>query len=197
MKGGATVKLYRFYRNGKDEKSDMSVYEKYPLYAVTSDKEIAKKFEKSRRKDYFIKKVSKVSKDEGIAYLNSHRKSMLDWFALRTVDYSEKINHVVMDMLMTEFEYDLLQANHDDLSPILEKTYADPHIFNKDIYNQLTVIGYLSAFLLVDVNDAFDGDFETVATYLEDIDLDEVVLFIHMVDDQLSAKGVSELVRLK
>lgn len=191
------MKLYRFYRNGKDDKCDMSVYEKYPLYAVTSDKELAKRFEKSRKKDYFIKKVSKVDKDDGIAYLNSHMKSKLDWFTLRTVMFSEKIDHVAMDLLMTEFEYDMIQAYHDNLSPVLDHKYVNPYIFNSQIVTALTNIEYLSAFLISDINAAFDGDFEDIANYLEGIDLDEVSIFIHMIDDQLSGKGVSELVRFK
>lgn len=192
------MKLYKYFRIADDDDADTAIREKYTLYAVTSDKTEAKLFERSRKEGIFLKKVTKVGKKTCIDYLNKHRDAMLSWNELRTVKFDdEHIRHIVVNVLMTDMEYDAVQLSEDSMSPVLDTTLVDPYIFNVNIHEALDIIGYIPAYILssIEQEKRQSVEFGSVMEYLDGIEIDQLVLYLNMIKDQLNPKGFDSIIR--
>lgn len=193
------MKLYRYFRVGDKDDVDINVHERYTLYAVTTNKEEAKLFEKSRKKGLFLKKVSKLNKKTCIEYLNKHRDSMLSWNQLKTVKTDdEKIRHVVVSVLMTEFEYDAIAMNEDSFSPVFDLyTYTvDPYMFKQKFQDMLFVTGYTGTWMIHEIDNLRCDDLgHMTLDALDNIEIDQLVLYLNMIKDQLNPKGFADIIR--
>lgn len=109
------------------------------LYAATTDKKLAKKYEACHNMNAFKKMVRHTSSDEN---------SEADMWAMKIVErsllYSEG-KHIIVPMTgneewaadnVTEVIYDYL----------CKVTYVDPHIFTKELYDDLGILGYNNFF---------------------------------------------------
>lgn len=75
--------VYRFYKKPDkelmdEEYSDLSIEDKYPLYAYTNSKEMRNGFLEVRNPDKFIELKSKMSKEDYINFANGHSSQRLD-----------------------------------------------------------------------------------------------------------------------
>ena len=188
------MKLYQYFRIADEEDMELNLHEKYPLYAVTINKTDAKLFEQSRLKGKFLKKVYKGDKKECISYLNAHRGEVLSWSDLRTVRYSDKIEHCIATVLMSDMESDMISVVHDSLSPVFDNNYIDPYIFKKTIRESLEKLGYIGAFILCNL-DEVDANWHPIADAMDSIELDELMVFLNNIRDQIDPKGVKEIIR--
>lgn len=192
------MKLYKYFRIG-DENDDMGIKEKYSLYAVTTDKDEAKLFEKSRKKGLFLKKVFKGNKNTCIEYLNRHRSSMLCWNELKTVKFDDgKLKHVDANVLMTDMEFDAIKMTMDEMSPILDADLVSSFIFKDNIKSCLDILGYTSASLLsLDERgvENYSLDYYDIMRYIDDIDIDQLVLYLNMIKDQLNPNGFDKIIK--
>ena len=79
------MKLYRFYKNLTDEEFEftrnsrlnISIEDKYPLYAFTNNKKYRNLFKLMRNEKLFIEMKDEVTKEEYIEFLNKHVYSEL------------------------------------------------------------------------------------------------------------------------
>lgn len=81
----------------------------YSLYAYTDNKEYAKLFEKSRKKELFFKKTFHMSKKEFVCFENNYGEHKLFDYSYRTnfcVDGIYKLNYI--RILSTGIEYDTI-----------------------------------------------------------------------------------------
>ena len=192
------MKLYKYFRVADEDDADINMREKYTLYAATTSKEDAKLFEKSRKKGYFLKKVTKANKKTCIDYLNKHRDSMLLWNELRTMRHiDDKMKHVVADVLMTESEYDSIIMTEDDIYPVLPTDIVNPRIFKQEYQNMLYNTGYSSAYIVHEVStgEIAEAFGEATLELIDMVDIDQLVLYFNMIKDQLNPKGFGDIVR--
>lgn len=149
------MKLYKFYKNPSDEVlencSDLTIEEKYPLYAFTANKKYAQKFMETRDMQKFIKRVSNIDKDDYKEFTNSNRGRLLEFFDFihfkgytddACVNKEEKVT-----ILTTWEERELTSASADDgITDLTE--YVDynffPFIFKGKFVKALDCLQYIS-----------------------------------------------------
>lgn len=84
------MRVWRFYliTDKNSRRKDLvanTLREKYPLYAITSDKDRAMDFMKSRDMDQFIVKTTKgVDRNDWVKYSNRNRSEVLEYHTLNT-----------------------------------------------------------------------------------------------------------------
>ena len=116
------------------------------LYGYTKDKQIAKSFIKSRNKKLFYMIKKELTKKEENHILD--KKSDL---ALGYHRFSSQINDKVkeVDVLTTVNEYNTVEYNSDEylyeFGPSADINY---NIFNDDIIDALSTLGYVSNYIL-------------------------------------------------
>ena len=149
------MKLYKFYKNPSDEAlencHDLTIEEKYPLYAFTANKKYAQKFMETRDMRKFIKRVSNIDKDEYREFTNSNRGRLLEFYDFihfkgytddACINKEEKVQ-----ILTTWEERELTSASADDgISDLTE--YVDynffPFLFKSKFVKALNCLQYIS-----------------------------------------------------
>ena len=83
------MKVYKFYKSPSDEvlagAGDLSIEDKYPLYAMTSNKEYASEFRTSRNMDKFIEIVSDIDKSDWVDIANKFNGNLLKYYKYDTL----------------------------------------------------------------------------------------------------------------
>ena len=188
------MKLYQFFRKDDEViKTGDSLYDKYPLYAVTMNKNIAILFEASHDMNKFIKKVFKGDDEECVNYLNRHHGNILDWYELDTYKKGslhpfEKIN---IDVLMTDLEYSMISFSVENHTILEELDFSiSPRIFTSKIVDALSGIGYTTIYHLLNG----DGDDYDYAEYRVDISYDELLLYLNTHKDILRYEKVDLII---
>ena len=137
---------------------DRMVKNKYPLYAITNDKEKAHIFMKQRNMDFFILKKSRVDKETWVRFANKNRSAVLDYEGLYTktgkklpgnidetttvqvlMPYAEKI---YVDSLTEDGGNTEVMEHYFQSSVSSDAILPPPNIFIHSIEEQLRVIGY-------------------------------------------------------
>lgn len=141
--------IWRFIKK-PDELNDDNVPAmiKYNIYAITSSKKLAKRFQEERNMSQFIIRKSKVSKEEYAEYAMAHRGKVLTLQSLLTADNKNKKNQHKerIEVLLTQDEY----VNCTNPSLEIEDegwwiNYADflsPYRFNDKIVDSLRYLDY-------------------------------------------------------
>lgn len=165
------MRIWKFYLNTDkvrlSSSSGKTVKERYPLYAITNKKSIAKEFMSTRDMNVFIKSVTKdVEKDEWVRYANRNRLSVLEHHDLltRVVDTKDMVDEPsIRDLTMT-VNVLVTYGEYTEMSEIIETecTYSamtgnvmedaplfpDPMLFNDDVLEILRRFGYPSQYKL-------------------------------------------------
>lgn len=147
------MQVWRFYKKPEVDlesiPDSVSITDKYPLYAVTCEKKLAKRFMMERDMDKFIVRTDDdAEKEEYSQFANMNRSTVLDIYKLET---SNKDNEVItVDVLMTFNEYQYVKETM--CVPLFDEnwwyTMPNPNLFNKSIKKSLRKLGYIQAFKL-------------------------------------------------
>lgn len=142
------MKIWSYRLKSKDDEMG-EAYEdlktKYPLYAITPKKEIAKTFEATRNMDLFIKIVDEYDGDDSDMFLAKHRGSILSETVLES--YKDKnTDHqdtCFAKVVLTENELNFVLEMIES-SAVLNKVsyYLPVDIFEKDIKDALRYLQY-------------------------------------------------------
>lgn len=87
------MKIYKFYKSPSKEVlqqehvRELSIEDKYPLYAITNKKDAAKEFRSSRNMDKFIEIRTEIEdKSEWVEFANKHAGSILQYYEYETLE---------------------------------------------------------------------------------------------------------------
>lgn len=178
------MKVWRFWfiNNNKDIQKTS-----YDLYAITNDKEKAKRFQEERDMSKFIKKTSNEDLDVFSTFVNSNRHLLLDYFKLSkpVVNGSGLIISGYIEVLCTEYERQVstdesILYNNSLVDGIFWEETVPYMIYKKSIINSLRKLEYMSFYkatqhMLLDI---VDDDFSS-----PDISINELNVFISTFKD--------------
>ena len=199
--------IYKYYLNPKISPEDiahdnLSTEDLHPLYAITNSKQTAKRFERDRRMDLYIKtKTKDVEPSEWRKYANQHANQVLRYYTFSTKDgYDEdgKTHITFVTILCTFDEREYVQSFCE--SEFSEAIFNDsaistpPFIFNDKYLKALFILQYPHFWKL----SPYYRDRFVPQEFLEDheeewneivpeYDVDEFAGFITLYGDNLSA----------
>lgn len=181
--------LWRYIKKPTDvelKEDDFPSISKYNLYALTVDKELAKRFEKERDMNRFIKRVTKVSKEEYAEFANSHRGKVLTLQKIRTVENkntnSQRIFNV--ELLVTQDEYQFAKEPQIPINYEGWWTSLDTFklLFNKKIMKALEYLDFIDGYKLFDMGEQMTYE-ESLYNKLSEWKYDELAYFITLYGD--------------
>ena len=146
------MRIHKFYRKSKypnDEiKKKKSIEERYVLYAITNQDELAKRFKKERNMKEFVYICDKgMDKEEYAAIANSERGSVLDLYELNTVTKGAPVseNASLVEVLMTYTEHQIIsdyQLEIDDEELWLH-CMMNPFVLTRKYIDALNILQYI------------------------------------------------------
>lgn len=170
------MRIWKFYLNtekaAKALTKSKTIKEKYPLYAITNKKSIAKEFMDTRDMSLFVSSVTKDVDEEGwTRFANQNRLSLLEYRDLltRNLDIDENIKDLSIRELTTTIKLLVTYGEYSEMEEIMdtggsylpmtgdvtidEPRFPDPIVFSKDILEILRQFGYPSQYkLFIGVN---------------------------------------------
>lgn len=189
------MKVYEFFKiPDKDDKDEIDLECKYVLYAITNNKEYAKRFKEDRNMDKFIYKVHEgIDKEEYAELCNNERGAVLGFYPLMTVfnDKHTRKNATEKKVLMTYWEKQLTE----ELNTILDdevfwNSMPYPLIFKSKYVTMLNKFQYISYYKIMTCMYLPDKLAEKLAKISDDYSSpnfthDELSLFINAIKDTL------------
>ena len=175
------MKVWRFYKKptkGDEIPEGISEEDKFPLYAITNDKKLAKEFMRTRNMDIFmVKKNTEVSKSEYADLANKYRSAVLIKKDLLTSKdkYTDKQEVYEIPVVMTVFEKITVEE------PVLpiddEQTWMtlmpSPYIFNNKILKALKLLDYEQKYRIFKLDFSHvsgDEAYETPSYYVDTVE---------------------------
>ena len=189
------MKVYKFFKvPDKNDRDEVDLDHKYILYAMTNNKEYAKRFKEDRNMKKFIYKVhNDISKEEYIEMCNHDRGSILELHELVTIfDNNHTFNNKEKrKVLMTYTERQLVEEPMtllDDESTWHSMPY--PLIFKSKYFNMLDKFQYLNYYKLMTCEYLPYKLSEKLSTHNDDYSAptllyDEVALFVSIIQSTL------------
>ena len=161
------MKVYKFFQ--KPNKNDdlqtafgreLTTREKYPLYAITTNKKDAAEFVETRDMKKFLAKTDKMDKEEYQEYAKVYRSRLLDHHVLKAYRNKNTDEQTVVygKILCTENEYDCT-TEFTDTGSILQsqmESWINPDIFKKEYKEAFDILKYKDAALFS--SGSFIGD---------------------------------------
>lgn len=152
--------LWRFFKkpeiNDEKEFDDLPISQKYPLYAITGDKKMAKRFQEERDMNKFIIRKSKVTREEFSEFALQNRQAVLSIQNLLTSnDNNERPGHMNVQVLLTQMEYQICAEPNISITDEYwwnTVNIADPLLFNDNIKESLNNLDYINLFMLFNGN---------------------------------------------
>ena len=188
--------VYRFYSKPDKEillnAEDLSLNDKYPLYAVTNNKEIAKDFQEKRNMNKFIMCKSEMDKQEMVQFINSNSGCLLEYrpflhFKQRYRSDKKVKRADQVKILCTWNEKETVQACLDDQYGESEgPTYnVFPFIFKSKYVYALRKLEYVSFWKLFGRPEIFGSfipqdDLDDMDYSAPDVSYDELMTFINL-----------------
>lgn len=151
--------IWMFFRVSEcyDELKSISLKDKIPLYAITTDKKKAKIFKKSRKESRFICKKVDADSDEGKTYLKDCRGKILKYYKLKTFPTKEKNNRKNVKVLMTDFEMEELDSMIDTYGIVTWMPFVSPRVFKgQKIQSLLDRIDFIDCYKIARSADGLD-----------------------------------------
>lgn len=142
------MRLYKYFlKNLPPEEEDVeyTISDQYPLYAFTVDKKLAKRFEKERNMDKFIKIVSKVSREKYIEYGETNRNHDLSLYKLATTHKESESGVATLVMTLIEYQCvdpDVVSVALYDNDFWCSKYHYPPYVYKTKIQKALDFIDY-------------------------------------------------------
>ena len=161
------MRLYKYFLKNlppEDDDVEYTLSDQYPLYAFTADKKLAKRFEKERNMDKFIKIVSKVSREKYIEYGETNRNHDLSLYKLATSRKESESG--VATLVMTLIEYQCVDpelasvALYDD-NFWCSEYHCPPYVYKTKIQKALDFIDYSKIYkIYFNPDENVDADFD-------------------------------------
>lgn len=171
------MKLYKFYKiPGSDvERTKLSEILKYPLYAFTRYKKVAKEFEEMHKKGLFKLITTEVDKEEYQEFVRAYRGCALEY---KPLDSYIRTNHVKVtyDVLMTLNEFNYIDSLCDIdaiITSINDVGLVSPDVFTKKYRKKLNKLCYENISKMNDLTLNFDNYPEEYVEQLAD-DISEI-----------------------
>ena len=157
------MKIYKYYIKRKNCPSIFNWKNRgnpddYILYAFTTKKEFAERFEKERRMKIFYKKVDKEADKETLHEIKKmNRMSELilyDLIYFKSSSSKEKKETCYKEMLCTSSEREIIDTRNEN--PIIQEfEYINPAIFKDSVLNLLCKVQYVAGYRLwLQMNDS-------------------------------------------
>lgn len=197
------MRMYRYYRKdamseeeaiARNKRNDIN--SRYPLYAVTVEKEHAKEFEHERDMSKYFKFTSDYDEDdedektEIQKYLNRHRGCIIEPYPLEAASgkHTRKEKRYTVTMYITMNEKQEVQEMTNFLQdPVFWKDMPSAYVFRKDFKDALNKLRY------EDQRKLFTSG--NYAMYIADLDYadpgyeyDELNIFIKIFGEYLNPK---------
>lgn len=194
------MKLFKFYKNPSDEilenAQDLSIQDKYPLYAFTNDKKLAKEFSETRDMKKFIKRVSHIEKSEYVDFTNQNRGQLLEKYSYsRFKGYTSDASEVMTDkveLLTTWQERELTAASVDDgiadLTDFISYNFF-PFIFERKYVKALDKLQFITHWKYLGYPEKYKDfiSIDEVETFMDfsspNISVDEFSVYILLFGD--------------
>ena len=189
------LKIYKYYKKLSDDimkaSMDLSLEDKYPLYAFTNDKKVREEFKNTRDMNNFIEIVTKVTKEEYKEFGNANSGALLNYYKYEShKGYNDEKNVRMNDIqvLSTWNEKEAVNACLDNnVSSINENVAYDilfPFMFKMEYIKALGKLMYLDIWKYYGSIEKFkefltEEELEYVDDYsYPDIKFDELNTFI-------------------
>lgn len=163
------MKVYKFYKNPTDNEllsanvDDLTIQDKYPLYAFTDNKEIRERFISERNMDRFIEIITKMSKEEYVDFANRNNGERLDVYSYEhnnkyvskksgKLKYSETYEMIDAKVISTWSEREWVNSIADDgISDLTDyiSYHFFPFILKKKYIKALAILEFLSYWKLL------------------------------------------------
>ena len=193
-------KLYKFFKipyEYDNSDNNLSLEDRYPLYAFTKEKLIKNQFKEQRDMKRFIMTKTEISEDEYTNFVNNHRHEMLEYF-----DYGHRVDtddegYPIMDyvqILSTRDEKEMVDSIV-ELSTDLDTDNIDyefnVYALKKEFIKALRNLQFIYwwkfenknrkffEFLKEDERDDLDND-------CPEMDYDEMGVFVYLYQDLLN-----------
>lgn len=186
------MKLYKFFKKpnkdlSKIPNAEFSIQQKYPLYAITQDKDLAKAFIKTRNMDLFLYKVDDVSKESIDDIVNAKRNRMIQEYEFNTKvhRHTSEEKDLYIKVVMTESEIDLVMEYGDsgEIMNIIQD-WIPIEIFEDDVYDALQQLLYIKCMQFATGTDGYET---TVIDRLDfPVRFDLFSIFLYTYGDTLS-----------
>lgn len=171
--------IYKFYKKSGDKSDDLKLKFKYPLYAITKDKKLAKKFMKSRDMNKFICRKHKISDEDYVKYINKHSILEIDEYEYYGIEDRVTKDWEKVKIVSTWSE----KENVEDL--VNNSIFYEGDIFNN--HYMLLNKKYIKCLETIMYNKFYDIYTGNCVDYeYPDIMVDEVEIFINLYGDLLS-----------
>lgn len=182
------MQCYRFYKkptNLEEMPERISLSDKYPLYALTANKKLAKQFKKERNMDMFIVQKSDIDKETYSVFANQNRSTVLEPCKLITcIDKYKKTQRMEdVELVLTYAERQVVEEGQ---LFIFEENwwrmyYANsPFIFKEEYVRALAKIDFIDFYKLYNSDVYLDQyDDYSVPNYY----IDELAYFLSIYGD--------------
>lgn len=148
------MKIWKWYKNLTNEQyenaHDLSLADKYPLYAFTTSKSHRDLFRKMRKKEAFIEIKSTIGKEEYVEFANKNRGCLLEMYKYpKIVGYDDRtpvMEDVELLTTWNEKEYTeaAIEGFSDSGSGFCIQTYPfPPMIFKDEYFKALYILQYV------------------------------------------------------
>lgn len=142
--------VYRFYQKYSDvildANDDLDIRDKYPLYALTNDKKLAKEFIRERDMDKFILRKSKMDNDEYVSFANQNSSSVLSSYDYVSYDKDDSFKERDIRIVSTWNEKEIVMGVIEESVASMEsvKYISFPFMFSEKYYKALDDLCYVS-----------------------------------------------------
>lgn len=150
------MKCYKFYKVPPENESDISkknhISDRYVLYGITNNKELAKLFMKQRNMKRFILMKDHMEKEEYASFVNRNRSCLLQEYPLTTVinKYTKKEKIININIVLSYDEELMIMEdplipcmyNDDNYWTSMATIITQPDIFKKKYQKALKFIDY-------------------------------------------------------
>ena len=176
------MKVWRFYKKPtkvNEIPETISEEEKFPLYAITNDKKLAKEFMKTRDMSIFtVKKDTEVGKSEYAEIVSKNRSALLVVNNLITSKDKYTNKQVVYEVPVVMTTFEKITVNEpvltiDDEQSWMSPTTPSPYIFNNKILKALKLLDYEQKFRIFNLdysNISADEVYDTPSYYVDTVE---------------------------
>lgn len=176
------MKVWRFYIIPEKDNEKR----RYDLYAITNNKEFAKKFKKERDMNKFVVRSTNETKESYAEFANNNLSYVLDYrtFITKTITENKKYTTTDVKILSTFYEQQCCDSNIQVMEALDTSEWRDaiPYkVYKKKIEEALRVLEYVAHYKVYTLEfsgryvDPNDDDYSA-----PDIWYDELGLFIKL-----------------
>ena len=173
------MKIWKWYKKPTlaqiQESDHLHISDKYPLYAFTNNKKYRDLWRLTRKKECFIEKESKISKEDYINFTNQHNSELLDIYKYKKFDgynnHTREPSFSDVEILTTwmekEYTESMLESFSDSTSGYACQTYPNPPmIFIDKYFKALYDLQYVTLWRFFNENSSYFGSTDD---YLDDM----------------------------